>query len=56
MIAAVALLAAYGVSILWVGRELGKARPREGRLMADVSLMIALSVLAGGALTGGGMP
>lgn len=56
MIAAVALLAAYGIAILWCGRELAKERPSEGRLMASISLMIVLAVLAGGALTGGGHP
>lgn len=56
MIAAVALLAAYGASILWVGREVSQQRPSEGRMLCAVSLMIILALLAGGALTGGGMP
>lgn len=56
MIAAVALLAAYGMSILWLGRELAKERPSEARMMIAASLMIVLAVLAGGELTGGGHP
>lgn len=50
-----ALLIAYGLAILWFGREVSQPRPREGRMMCAVALMIALAVLAGGALTGGGM-
>lgn len=54
MIAAL-ILAAFGLSVLWAGRELGRQHSREGATMAAVSLMIVLAVLAGGALTGGGM-
>ena len=52
---AAALLAAYTVAILYTGRELSRAAPREGRLMAAVAAMIVLAVLAGGAITGGVM-
>lgn len=48
-----ALLIAYGLSVLWFGREVSQQRPSEARVMLSVSVMIALAVLAGGALTGG---
>jgi hypothetical protein len=52
VIAGVGLLAAYGASVLWCGRELAQQRPSEKRLMLAITLMITLAVLAGGYLTG----
>jgi len=52
-ISAAALLVGFALSVLWCGRELAKERPSERRMACAVSLMIALAVLAGGALTAG---
>lgn len=47
------LLAAYAVSVLLAGRELGRERPRPNAILATMCAMIILSVFAGGFLTGG---